>query len=286
MLHAILSVLVVIGHILLIVLLIVGILLFCILCTPICYRGRFRKTEAEMEGTVRVSWLIRVVYFCLDFREKHLTCELYILGIPLLSILKRRKAKKQGEEKAPKEKRKKKKRKKKKDKKALKAKQEERPEQEALRAEETADGPDPEETDTGGHPEEGSSRKKHGKAGAVLELLRSETFKNALHVILNEGKKLLDHILPRKIRGYVEFGMEDPASTGKILAALAVVYPILPQQLEIRPDFEEQGLEADIQAKGHIFLIVVVIRAIRIIKEKCVRDLIKQVRKLIKQWKQ
>ncbi len=51
-----------------------------------------------------------------------------------------------------------------------------------------------------------------------------ETTKAAFRFLLGKGKGLLHHILPRKIRGKLIFGFEDPALTGQVLGVAAIFY--------------------------------------------------------------
>ena len=66
--------------------------------------------------------------------------------------------------------------------------------------------------------------------------------------------KVFKAILPRKwgISGNV--GFEDPSITGKLMGGIGAMYPILGNNVRIVPDFENEVLEVDGKAKGHIRL--------------------------------
>ena len=80
--------------------------------------------------------------------------------------------------------------------------------------------------------------------------------KNAAALIKKETLKLLKKIAPRRIKGFIHFGFDDPATTGTVLMYLSLIYPILPRKLVIDPGFEDTDLYGNIDIKGYIRLIV------------------------------
>ncbi|MBO4267233.1 MAG: hypothetical protein J5910_08620 [Lachnospiraceae bacterium] len=80
--------------------------------------------------------------------------------------------------------------------------------------------------------------------------------RNAAALIRDQAVNLLKKIAPRRVKGFVHFGSDDPATTGRILMYLAIIYPILPRKLVIDPGFEDNDLYGNIDIKGHIRLIV------------------------------
>ncbi len=95
------------------------------------------------------------------------------------------------------------------------------------------------------------------KGRAILSFLQLQDTKKILRLAGRRLKKLLKHILPRKADGNVSFGTGDPESTGKMLGALAVIYPRLPYEVKITPDFEDERFEFDITVHGHVMLGVI-----------------------------
>ncbi len=110
----------------------------------------------------------------------------------------------------------------------------------------------------------GQAVKKLREIGDWLEYFGSDDFDRVKELLIRQGGGILRHVLPRRITGYVEFGTEDPSDTGKILGIVAALYPVMPESLEIRPDFTEKKLEADVKASGHFFLIIVLVRGLKI----------------------
>ena len=127
-----------------------------------------------------------------------------------------------------------------------------------------------------------------GKIRAILEkvrwgfrLIRTEMFREAFTAAKTGGIRVLKHVLPRRISGFIRFGLSDPARTGQICGILAMLYPKMPEKLEVIPDFREACFEADTVFKGRVFLIYFIIQGLKIILNKNVRLLIKVVRQKV-----
>lgn len=116
-------------------------------------------------------------------------------------------------------------------------------------------------------------------------------FEDELHILAlgkswKAVKQLLGHILPGKIKGHLEFGTGDPESTGKALGALGVMYAAYGKGITIVPDFYEKRLVADIALKGRIRCGTVLLICLRLIRDKQVKRLYHNWKKLLKILKQ
>ena len=103
------------------------------------------------------------------------------------------------------------------------------------------------------------------------EFLTRDTTKAAVKFLLGRGRTLLVHILPRKVRGNVTVGFEDPAMTGQLLAAAGVFYPLYKENIQITPVFDRQVLEGNFLIKGRIFGAAFVWTAWKIYRNRNVR---------------
>ena len=112
-----------------------------------------------------------------------------------------------------------------------------------------------------------------------IDYLESESFYCFKEMALKQIGALLHHILPRRIDGYAEFGTDDPALTGQLLGIFAIFYPRIPGSLQIRPDFQQKILEADMDLRGHIILIVPLVRILRIVTAREFRILMRRIRR-------
>ncbi|MCR5233509.1 MAG: hypothetical protein K6E53_06320 [Lachnospiraceae bacterium] len=70
--------------------------------------------------------------------------------------------------------------------------------------------------------------------------------------------RLLKAIRPRKVRGNIDYGSDDPSKTGEFLMRAGILYPLYGRSITINPDFENKLLAFDVMLKGRIYLCVVV----------------------------
>lgn len=115
------------------------------------------------------------------------------------------------------------------------------------------------------------------KISDIKAVISDETNKQAAALLWKEIKYLLRHFRFRRIDTNLTFGTDDPANTGQILGVLSL-FPILYQyHFHIYPDFEAEKfyLKGDFKIAGRIRLIHVLISLIRLIREKEVRVVIK-----------
>lgn len=103
------------------------------------------------------------------------------------------------------------------------------------------------------------------KIKKIILFLRSEDLRWIIKVGLTEGKALFRHIKPRKIKGTIRFGFEDPANTGEVLGVLGIIYPVLPRKLTVIPDFNQSVLEGSLKACGHAYGIFFLIHTLKVL---------------------
>lgn len=89
--------------------------------------------------------------------------------------------------------------------------------------------------------------------------------------------RFLKHVLPRKLKGTVEFGLSDPADTGYITAIAAIFYPRYGEHFSLYPDFERKMFEAQCKGKGRIRPGYMIVLVVSILKDKSVRTMIKNI---------
>lgn len=113
-----------------------------------------------------------------------------------------------------------------------------------------------------------------GKIKQWKEFLTGETFKKALRFALDKGNTLRKHILPRKVKGSIIYGFDDPAITGQTLAVLSAITPLYKGKLKIVPMFNQEALEGDILMRGHVFGFVLIKIAWSVYRNKDVKEVI------------
>ena len=90
------------------------------------------------------------------------------------------------------------------------------------------------------------------KAKDIHYLLTEEENKKTLLRMLEKTKNLLVHILPKRIVGFFKFGFDDPSTTGHVLEAVAIFYPLYRDDFKIVPMFYDEIIEVDISFKGRL----------------------------------
>ena len=124
------------------------------------------------------------------------------------------------------------------------------------------------------------AKESMAKVKEIWAYLQEAETKEAIALVKDVLKKVLKHILPRKFKGQVNFGLEDPADTGLVLAAVSAAYPMHKGNLMVRPYFDTDKiiLDGKAQAKGHIIMCYLLIQGLRILMNKRIMSLIKQAR--------
>ena len=89
----------------------------------------------------------------------------------------------------------------------------------------------------------------------VTSFLTDDVHVEAFKIVKKEFGILARHLRPRRIKGFVRFGFEDPYRTGQVLAGLSILYPFYGENVDIYPDFEQKILEGDLYIKGHIRMV-------------------------------
>lgn len=112
-----------------------------------------------------------------------------------------------------------------------------------------------------------------------LELLGGEDARRLYRKTADVTGGLLRHVKPRQMEAWLEVGTGDPASTGQILALWGMLYPLLGENIRITPDFERKYLEGEIHIKGRIRACVLLFHGLRLILDRRLWRLIRQLKK-------
>lgn len=125
-----------------------------------------------------------------------------------------------------------------------------------------------------------SFQKKWKKLRAWIAFLRSELTAEAIKILKGHLFYLLRHIKPRVIKGWLHFGMEDPADTGQITGVLYLLLPVSCSQVDLQPDFTQKVLEGNLHIKGHIRMVHLGKVAIQILLDRKLKLCWKRIKKL------
>lgn len=299
MIHILLLILKIIGITILAVLGLILLVLVLVLFVPVFYRVRIIHNPQQTKVSAKVSFLWPVVSVAVQYLKKLS----YKVKIFFISVLDSEKPKKEKVKKPKKQKPKKQKK--------VPAKKEETPEDIFVPLENPGslpkDNPEEEETTQDSVQQPKEEPKKEKKPGLfakikakiqklretirkivtkikklahqkdeVLRILGKPETKTAIKFAWGKLGRLLKHILPRKVKGYVAYGADNPATTGQVLGILSVVYARTGQLLEIRPNFTEKQLETDVLIKGRIQFFTLLVIAIKVALNKEIRQVIKE----------
>ena len=93
-----------------------------------------------------------------------------------------------------------------------------------------------------------------GKISDILDFLQDEHTQEVLSLLKKQIGRLFGHILPKKLKGYIQFGLSDPYMTGRVLATACAFYPLYGKTFRLEPDFEELVFNGRAELKGRVYL--------------------------------
>ena len=267
------------GILLLFLLALVLLLLVLLLFVPIRYSGR-GLYETSPEAEVRVSWLLKLVRFRLDYKSG-IDAEARLGFLKLWSMKTVPEETGEGgtdteytdeeftvalEQELPAEE-------------AVQefheeqaaASEEEHP---AVSSEETiSDAPSKKKRKYAGTPEtidekfEKIMDKVYGvkdKIDEGLAFLNEESTKRLILLLKKKLIRILKEICPRDYGGKVRFGFSDPFTTGQAASAAAVLYPVYQDRIHVEPRFDREEIFADLSLRGRIRLFPLAAAAVQI----------------------
>ena len=117
------------------------------------------------------------------------------------------------------------------------------------------------------------------KKDKIKLFFTDEIHKKAFSHTLGEARRLIRSLRPEKLKADIEFGFRDPSHTGYVLAGLGIIYPLIGEYTDIRPDFEHEVLNGTVTASGKIRLLYFVIPAWNLFFDRNVRATYRHIRK-------
>lgn len=119
------------------------------------------------------------------------------------------------------------------------------------------------------------------KKESLLKVYHSKRFELAKKDAFSYGRELLMVIRPKKLKGFIRFGMEDPADTGEVLGVAAMFLSLYDGFLTVYPDFEQACFEGNLQGSGKIRLFYVVRLILKVMFNKNLIKVTKKVQTII-----
>ena len=118
------------------------------------------------------------------------------------------------------------------------------------------------------------------KIRIVWAFLKKDENKGLLKHILKYVGRLIHWVFPRKACANIEFGLEDPATTGYITGLTSIIYVKSKGNFIIKPNFHEEVIKGTFKIKGRLYLYQLIYYIIRIIIDKRVRKMLKLLKKM------
>lgn len=104
-------------------------------------------------------------------------------------------------------------------------------------------------------------------------VIEGETFQRSYALCKKELLSIAKSLKPDRFEAALVVGMDDPASTGEILAVCGMLYPILGPQVNVAGDFEKKRLEGRVFIRGKLRFFTFIRVAVRIYFNKDIRKL-------------
>ena len=112
----------------------------------------------------------------------------------------------------------------------------------------------------------------------LLALLREDATRQVLKRFMKHLRYLWRHLRPRKVKGNVHFGFEDPAMTGQVAGVIYLLLPMNCYKVRLRPDFENTVCEGSLTIKGYIRSYHLAIIGWKVFRDKEFRNLLTRIK--------
>lgn len=114
----------------------------------------------------------------------------------------------------------------------------------------------------------GAADRLKEKVSKAKEFVTDEDNKALFHFLVEQLKALIKVIKPKKYRINARIGFEDPATMGKVLAYVSILYGMSGVDLSLEPVFGENVKEDSIFLKGNICIFSVLVIALRVYRNE------------------
>lgn len=114
----------------------------------------------------------------------------------------------------------------------------------------------------------GAADRLKEKVSKAKEFVTDEDNKALFHFLVEQLKALVKIIRPKKYRINARVGFENPATMGKVLAYVSILYGISGVDLSLEPVFGEDVKEGSIFLKGSIQVFPVLVIALRVYRNE------------------
>mgnify|MGYP002417123763 FL=1 len=114
----------------------------------------------------------------------------------------------------------------------------------------------------------GAADRLKEKVSKAKEFVTDEDNRALFHFLVEQLKALIKVIKPKKYRINARIGFEDPATMGKVLAYVSILYGMSGVDLSLEPVFGENVKEGSIFLKGNIRIFTVLVITLRVYRNE------------------
>ena len=125
-------------------------------------------------------------------------------------------------------------------------------------------------------------KKKYKEAKYYYKLIQHPCIQPAIKKLWKVGKKLMKHMMPRRLKANIEFGSGDPASTMKVYGYYCMIYPFYGKHIKFTPDMENKVLNLDAKLTGRFQIFRMMWAGWTLFADRNIRKLIRLVRREVK----
>jgi len=114
-----------------------------------------------------------------------------------------------------------------------------------------------------------------------LEILKEDPTKALFKNVWGSVIYLLKHYGPHKIKGFIEYGLKDPALTGQLTGVLYVILPAALNEFDLRPEFNTETtlIRGEADMKGHIRICHILYVGLKLLFDKNLKHVLKRMKK-------
>ena len=109
-------------------------------------------------------------------------------------------------------------------------------------------------------------------------IITDEKNRKTFRLVKKQSGALIRHILPRRLKGWIRFGFEDPYYTGKVLTIISPFYGLYGKNISIEPVFDEKVLTGELCFSGRIRLSKLLWCIFRVVMDKNFRIIYRKLR--------
>ncbi len=114
----------------------------------------------------------------------------------------------------------------------------------------------------------------------LTRLWENPNTQHTVSLLIRQIKKIILHVIPRRAKGNVLIGFEDPSVTGRVLAACSLLYAWYGDDITVTPDFEHAVMEGDLDLKGRVRAGTLALCAARVLVDRKVWATYKKIKKI------